>query len=87
MDVRVATPAGNNGAFSLCSPLLKFVQGGTQFSDGSFAWKSSTGGSVCGGFLPGTTTQTTVALNAGVALDFKKSFSVFYDQVKIADFH
>lgn len=42
---------------------------------------------MCGGFLPGTTTQTTVALNAGVVLDFKKSFSVFYDQVKIADFH
>lgn len=86
VDIRVATPAGNNGAFSLCSPLLNFVQGGTQFSDGSFAWKSSAGGSVCGGFLPGTTTQTTVALNAGVALNFKKSFSVFYNQVKIADF-
>jgi hypothetical protein len=87
VDIRLATPAGNAGASSVCNTLLKFLQGNTQVSNGSFVWKDANGGTVCGGVLPGVTNETTVALNAGVSLDFTKSFSVFYDQVKVADFH
>jgi len=87
VDIQLATPQGNAGASSVCNTQLTFLQGDVQVASGSFVWKDANGATVCGGVLPGVTNQTTVALNAGVSLDFKKSFSVFYDQVKIADFH
>jgi hypothetical protein len=84
--VNVAAPAGNTGSAFLCSAPLDLVQAGQQFSDDSFSWETAQGGVVCGGLLPGTTTQTTVALNSGVGLDLTKAFAVVYDQVEIADF-